>query len=231
MRCSRRPTRRSTKDGAAAEVGPCFSKTKLDSFFFHLSVILPAARGRAGGPHWVGGGRGGAAVGTGRRRRPVERGAGRGRDGGGEEARRQAYLKRLRMPRSSRTSCGRSQRACPYGVQHRGVHRGAGRGGFHSYRQQKRRNQIREAAMEADLKREKEQTAFDARKAELAKVEENKTAKRRAKRQKLKAKKRAKKGPEAPVADLGRARGTRGWARPAWQAGSRFQARSPGGPP
>ena len=76
---------------------------------------------------------------------------------------------------------------------------GAGSGGFHSYRQQKRRNQIREAAMEADLKREKEQTAFDARKAELAKVEENKTAKRRAKRQKLKAKKRAKKGSKAPV--------------------------------
>ena len=46
---------------------------------------------------------------------------------------------------------------------------------------------------------EKEQTAFDARKAELDKVEENKTAKRRAKRQKLKAKKRAKKGSKVPV--------------------------------
>ena len=69
---------------------------------------------------------------------------------------------------------------------------GAGSGGFHQYRQQKRRDQIRQGLLEADLKRERENAAFDERRGELAKIEEAKTAKRRAKRQKLKAKQRAK---------------------------------------
>ena len=117
-----------------------------------------------------------------------------------EEARRQAYLKRLRDAEELEDKLREISEGVPTMVCNTaGSTAGAGSGGFHSYRQQKRRNQIREAAMEADLKHEKEQTAFDARKAELAKVEESKTAKRRAKRQKLKAKKRAKKGPKAPV--------------------------------
>ena len=45
---------------------------------------------------------------------------------------------------------------------------------------------MRQEALENEIKREKEQHAFDEKKSSAAQLEELKTAKRRAKRQKLK---------------------------------------------
>ena len=69
---------------------------------------------------------------------------------------------------------------------------GAGSGEFHTYRSQKRRDQIRQAKLEGDLKKEREQAAFDQRKESLAAAENEKTSKRRSKRNKFKEKRKAK---------------------------------------
>ena len=51
---------------------------------------------------------------------------------------------------------------------------------------------MRQEALENEIKREKEQHAFDEKKSSAAQLEELKTAKRRAKRQKLKVRPRAR---------------------------------------
>eukprot|EP00850_Spirogloea_muscicola_P016177 SM000129S26164 [mRNA] locus=s129:317771:318783:- [translate_table: standard] len=71
---------------------------------------------------------------------------------------------------------------------------GSGSGDFHQYRQMRRHEQDRLMRMEVDYQRRKEAADFEARREEMLRATEERTAKRRAKRLKKKAKKKAKVG-------------------------------------
>lgn len=70
---------------------------------------------------------------------------------------------------------------------------GAGSGEFHVYKASRRREYERLRGMDDELRREKEQEAFDKEKAERERRDEERTRKNREKREKMKARK-AKKG-------------------------------------
>ncbi|QDZ24842.1 alcohol dehydrogenase [Chloropicon primus] len=109
------------------------------------------------------------------------------------EARHQAYLKRVRDAEELEVKLRKIQEDVPTKICNTtGSTAGSGSGSFHTYRTQKRRDQIRQQALEQELKRDREQAEFDARKDELNRIDESRTAKNRAKRQKLKEKKLAK---------------------------------------
>ena len=76
--------------------------------------------------------------------------------------------------------------------------------------QQKRRDQIRQAALERELENEQAQAAFVRKRDALTAAEESKTAKRRAKRQKLKDKRKANKGAGAGAGQGGSGSGGEG---------------------
>ncbi|XP_047341992.1 PRKR-interacting protein 1 [Impatiens glandulifera] len=70
---------------------------------------------------------------------------------------------------------------------------GSGSGDFHQYRQMRRKEQDRLARMDADYRKRKEVTEFNARRDERLKAAEERTSKKRLKRQKKKQKKKEKK--------------------------------------
>ncbi|KAL6772377.1 hypothetical protein ACKKBG_A29980 [Auxenochlorella protothecoides x Auxenochlorella symbiontica] len=69
-----------------------------------------------------------------------------------------------------------------------GSNAGAGSGEFHTYRASRRREQERQARMEAEFQEAKKLATIQERVSRLAEIDEERTAQRRAKRQKKKAK-------------------------------------------
>jgi hypothetical protein len=109
------------------------------------------------------------------------------------QSRHEAYLKRVEEAEQLEEKLRVISESVPTKICNTaGSTAGAGSGDFHTYRSQKRRDQIRQTKLEGDLKREREQAAFDRHKEEVSAASTAKTDKRRAKRNKLKEKRKAK---------------------------------------
>ena len=87
-----------------------------------------------------------------------------------------------------RDNVGQADRSCQAG---------SGSGSFHTYRMQRRREQVRVDQLEREGREATERAAFEQRRAAAAEREEEQTAKRRKKRQKQKQKARAGKRAKA----------------------------------
>ena len=139
-----------------------------------LALPLAAAAGAGAGagagalvPAWA---RGGARPGEGQT--PEER----------AEAAERLGEKLQAIQDAVRSNVGQSDRSCQAG---------SGSGSFHTYRMQRRREQVRVDKLEREGREAAERAAFEQRRAAAAEREEEQTAKRRKKRQKQKQKARS----------------------------------------